>query len=232
LREAFLGRERARLARLEREVQLLRRDPSPPVISPEVLLETLRQMAQSHPQEVATVLESVRARGDETAVARVRQPRRSPRRWSVTVVAAATVLLAAARGDLHDDPAPRAPVKDGESARRLDPGAVVEARPPNVREARAPSVVLEETELGFGLGESARTDDELRIEVRDRLASLPELAGTRVRLSVRDGWVWLRGEATPDAREAATAALDDLGAGVLVVNQLVVPAPADMLAGR
>ena len=46
------------------------------------------------------------------------------------------------------------------------------------------------------------------------------LAGAELNFAVKDGWVWLRGHATEEARDAASQALTDLGEGVLVVNQI------------
>jgi hypothetical protein len=57
--------------------------------------------------------------------------------------------------------------------------------------------------------------------VRDRLSRCAALADGQVSFAVKEGWVWLRGRASPGGRDAAAAVLDDLGDGVLVVNQIV-----------
>jgi len=81
-------------------------------------------------------------------------------------------------------------------------------------------VILEQRNDGFGLGQSPLTDEQLVREVRSRLAKCPDLAGAAISFSVKDGWVWLRGETTAAGREAATHALADLADQAVVVNQL------------
>jgi len=94
------------------------------------------------------------------------------------------------------------------------------------------STVWEDLSMGFGLGQAHVADGELAREVDRRLASCNELAGARIHFSVKDGWVWLRGEATARGRSAADRALADLGDGVLVVNQLTVVPPQSQLSAR
>ena len=102
---------------------------------------------------------------------------------------------------------------------------------PPVAQAPAPhAVVLEQRSDGFGLGQSRLTDEELAREVRTRLANCPELAGAPVSFSVKEGWVWLRGESSFGGREAATRALEGLSA--FVVNQVVVAPTNEVVAER
>ena len=102
-----------------------------------------------------------------------------------------------------------------------------------VSQQPARAVIVEERSDGFGLGDAALSDGELAREVRGRLTGCEELAGASVSFSVKDGWVWLRGETSASGREAAEQALSDLGHGAFVVNQLAVaPSSPEMLAGR
>lgn len=75
---------------------------------------------------------------------------------------------------------------------------------------------------GFGLGEAKLSDGEIAGEVERRLRALPELAGERIDVSVRDGWVWLRGNVDSAARAAVEKALVGLPEGVVLVDQLEV----------
>lgn len=102
-------------------------------------------------------------------------------------------------------------------------------RGPGVAAGRAAGpVVLEQRGDGFGLGRAQLTDEQLAALVRLRLGGCHELAGARVSFSVKDGWVWLRGVATPRGRRAAEQALAGIDDGVFVVNQLVAPSAATM----
>jgi osmotically-inducible protein OsmY len=94
------------------------------------------------------------------------------------------------------------------------------------------SVIIEERNDGFGLGDAQISDEELAQQVRDRLGACKELVDARVSFSVKDGWVWLRGEATPRARRAAEEALQALPPGSFVVNQLVTSSGGDTIARR
>jgi hypothetical protein len=107
------------------------------------------------------------------------------------------------------------------------------AESPLVASAKQPtSVIIEERDDGFGLGDAQVSDAELAQQVRNRLTACKELADARVSFSVKDGWVWLRGEATPRARRAAEEALQDLRNGIFVVNQLVANPTGDAVARR
>ncbi len=94
------------------------------------------------------------------------------------------------------------------------------------------AVVLEQRYDGFGLGQARLADGEIAREVRRRLAACPELAGSAVSFSVREGWVWLRGETTESGRAAAERALAGLAPGIFVVNQIEVVRPPDRLAAE
>jgi hypothetical protein len=97
--------------------------------------------------------------------------------------------------------------------------------------ASSPGPILEEPAAHvFGLGQAELRDDDLAHAVRERLGACEQLTGATVKFSVKDGWVWLRGHASATGRDAADRALADLGAGVVVVNQLSV-AESPVVAG-
>lgn len=119
--------------------------------------------------------------------------------------------------------------QEGASLAAQTPPAVVAAPVEEVARAaeeEVRNVVLEERDEGFGLGLAERSDADLAGAVRARLGRCRELAGLPVSFSVKDGWVWLRGEASARGREAAGQALADLGGGVVVVNQIAETEPA------
>jgi hypothetical protein len=101
---------------------------------------------------------------------------------------------------------------------------VASAQPAEIEGPPAPqppaTVILEQSERGFGLGLAGFSDEELARAVRQRLSGCAELIGAPVSFAVKDGWIWLAGEASAAGREAASRALAGLGDDVMVVNQI------------
>ncbi len=210
----------AEVERLRREIDDLRRQTEqmrqvvadPATVRP-LLAEVLRQECSAEPSRFAAALRPVveDCLSRREASLKLRRSRRSLG-WLSAGAALFTVALVLVIG-------------------RANVTRVIEAKDAvareSVREALAPqAVTIQEQKGGFGLGEASRSDADLVRQVRARLSSCRELFGSRVALSVADGWVWLRGTSTPAGRAAADRALADLGDGVFVVNQLEVAAPA------
>lgn len=205
LRQMLRGNHAEMTARLEREVEELRRTLHDPAVLRALVVEALQEEIAADPSAVATVLtpaldELMRQRAAAT-------PRATARPWSWLPVLIVITGVGAALMNWRGH------------------GSMVSAateQAPAALTAHAVVPVVEQHDDGFGLGRATRSDAEIVRDVRARLAGCPELIGASVSFSVKDGWVWLRGEASAGGRDAATHALADLGQGVFMVNQLVV----------
>lgn len=215
LRRMVLGDHGEITAQLQREVAELQAALRDPAMVRALIIEALYEEARSAPTEVAAAL--------RPAMEGMLQSRRARRRrwpWlsstiAVVITAAVAVLSQANVAALGSA-----------SARATAAGAAPPVKPVPV------STVWQDPSVGFGLGQAHVPDSALAHEVTRRLAACKELAGARIRFSVKDGWVWLRGEATASGRAAADHALADLGDDVLVVNQLSVVPPPSQLSRR
>ena len=215
-RGRLLAGVEADIARLERELEAqkaaLRRAEA---LSP--LVAKLEERSARPPEELAGELrpfieEMVRA-GARAQAARRRR-----------LLAVATVALAGGAGLVWWWQNHSALVF-AHTARVLDPapGAARVVAAPRSEAERAPdppALVLAERGDGFGLGQASLADADLAVAVRSQLGRCSELAGAELSFAVKDGWVWLRGRAAEEARDAASRALADLGEGVVVVNQI------------
>ncbi len=210
VRRALLGRYVDMIAQLEEEMQRLQRTLADPNVLRLQVAEALHRQLQEAPAAFATALapvvdELLRARspGDPPPGARRYWP------WLTLLTATGTagLLLLGWRG-------PTAMVS---AATERVPAAV------GVHATGAVAPMREEPGAGvFGLGQTEVPDEALAHTVSERLSACEQLAGTTLRFSVKDGWVWLRGHATANGRDAAERALADLGSGVIVINQLAV----------
>jgi hypothetical protein len=210
LRRQVLGGQRLvaaeDFAQLQREVAAVRAQLVDRAEIGKAVVEALRAELRAHPGELAAALrpaveDCLRRR---EASRQLQRPQRRVRRWfsSGTLLLAAAVALIA-----------RAPLGSG-TIGAADAGGLALV-------ASGPAMIAEERR-GFGLGEAAISDEAIADLVRERLAGCATLEGARVRVAVTDGWVWLRGAVNAEARGVVDAALDGLGEGVFVVNQLVV----------
>ena len=215
LRQMLLGSHSQVTARLERELDELRRSVRDPSTLRALVVEALQEEINADPSRVAAVLTP--ALDQLTRARAAAKPSTPSRQWALL-----PVLIAVAAAGL------------GAMSWRGHSSAVNAAtqKSPATETGNPMVALVEERSDGFGLGEAARNDAELVREVRARLSGCVALAGAQVSFSVRDGWVWLRGEASADGRAAAARALDGLGPGVLVVNQLVATDSTDKLAER
>jgi len=211
LRYAVLGPYVNTIARLDEEIARLHRTLADPDALRPLVTEALHREVQDAPTALAGALapvvdELLRAR----SLVRPQRPVRRPY-WPwltlLTAAGAAGLLLLSWRV-----PAAMVSATTGRALVATGSPASVAAAP--IREEPAAAV--------FGLGETDVRDEELARTVGERLSTCDELAGATVRYSVRDGWVWLRGQATANGRDAAERALAQLGTGVVVVNQLAV----------
>lgn len=215
LRRAVLGPYGEATARLDAKIgQLQRRLADPDALRP-LVIEALRREVQDAPAALARALlpmvdEMLRARGYGGP------PRRARRYWPwltlLTATGIAGLLLLSWRG----------------------PAAMVNAateRQQVTADARAVAAIAEDHPPGiFGLRQTDLRDEDLADAVRQRLSACEQLTGAAVQFSVKDGWVWLRGQATAGGRNCAEHALADLGAGVVVVNQLaIIDPPAEVV---
>ena len=216
LRQMLLGNHSQVTARLERELDELRRTLHDPATLRGLVVEALQEEIRTDPSGVAAVLTPALDQLTRERAA-AQPPRALTRQWPLlsllAIVAAAGFGLMNWRG----------------------PSSVVNAateQAPVTDTGRTAAAVVEERSDGFGLGEATRSDADLVREVRARLSGCSALVGAQVSFSVKDGWVWLRGEASAAGRDAAARVLSDLGPGVLVVNQLAVSEAAEALAQR
>lgn len=212
LRGHLTAEVRADVARLEREIESQSRSWRDPEALRTLVDAALVAQAGESPERLAAVLRPI-------VEDLVRQGERRQARRRRRLLAAALALAGGAGflGWWHGAPLSIA------AAPAPPPSAVTEI-PLAAGPAAAiapPAVILEERGDGFGLGHAAVSDAELAITVRDRLSRCAALADGQVSFAVKEGWVWLRGRASPGGRDAAAAVLDDLGDGVLVVNQIV-----------
>lgn len=209
VRRFVLGHRVHVIDRLDREVQDLQQAVRDPATVRALVAAALREELSTAPAEVAaalmpTIEERLAARETTTTP----QRSRPPLSWLSAIVVAMLASLAVSTWR---------PQGAGVSQ-------ATEANPERpVAQAPAPqAVILEQRNDGFGLAQSRLTDDDLAREVRARLAGCSDLVGVPMSFSVKDGWVWLRGESSARGREAATRALEDLSDRAFVVNQLVV----------
>ena len=229
LRSILLGDRDERLARLEREVDALRRAAVDPTTVRPVVVQVLRQELQRSPQEMAAILEPLLQEMLSPRTAASPEPHRRSPRWLPAAAAGMLLMVGGGFGETRWSP----PAPAVSSASASHPVEVAASAPAAAPVSKPQAVILQESNGGFGLGHAQLSDAQLAREVRTRLASCKKLAGAAVSFSVKDGWVWLRGETTASGRDAAERALGDLGGGAFVVNQLVVGKPAaDMLAER
>lgn len=225
LRQRMTAELRQDLERLARAVEgqgAAWRDPE--ALRP-LVDDALAAQAARQPERLAEALRPI-----VTGLVRAEERRRALRRRRVI---AAVLAVSGGAGLLlwrHEVPrsvaAPHLP-----SLAMTAPAATAGEGPTAAGEALA-AVVLAEDEGGFGLGHAARSDAELAGEVRQRLARCAPLRGAEVSFAVREGWVWLRGRASEAGREAAAAALGDLGEGVVVVNQITGSGPDAVAEGE
>ncbi|MFI5366489.1 MAG: hypothetical protein ACHQ4J_12790 [Candidatus Binatia bacterium] len=205
LRRMVLGHRAQLIDRLERDVQDLQRTVRDPATVRALVAEALQEELKAAPAEVAAALLPTL----ETHFARRAAPSglrhaRASLSWLSAIVVAMLASLAVNTWR---------PQGTGVSE-------ATEARPEHQAPTAPQAVLLEQRSDGFGLGQSTLPDDQLAREVRARLAGCPELVGAPISFSVKDGWVWLRGETSTAGREAVTHALADLGDQAFVVNQL------------
>jgi len=219
LRRLVLGDHGEITAQLQREVAELRAALRDPAMVRALIIEALYEEARSAPAEVAAALRPAM----EGMLPQPQAEQRSRHRWpwlSGTTALAITAVVAV----LSQANVAAVSSASARASAPLAPGAV---------SAHVPvSTIWEDLSMGFGLGQAHVADGKLAREVDRRLASCNELAGARIHFSVKDGWVWLRGEATASGRAAADRSLADLGDGVLVVNQLTVVPPQSQLSAR
>lgn len=211
LRRRLLAGVEADIARLERELEAQRAALSDPERLRPLLGSAIGDAAGHSPEALAAALRPI-------VEELVRQPQRaaaSRRRRGWASVGAATVVVLVA-GAAFPRSTALAPARIESGAPRRTPDS--------------PAVRLEETDAGFGLGQSGVSDEDLARAVRDRLEGRPELAGTRLRFAVKEGWVWLRGQADEATRRAAGEALADLGEEVVVVNQIDADRDRELVA--
>lgn len=218
LRRLVLGDHGEITAQLQREVAELRTALRDPAMVRALIIEALYEEARSAPAEVAAALRPA----VEGMLQQPRAGQRSRHRWpwlsGATAVAITAVVAVLSQANV-------AAISSASASAAAGTGAAPAAPVPI-------STVWEDLSMGFGLGQASVADTELAREVDRRLATCSELAGARIHFSVKDGWVWLRGETTASGRAAADRALADLGNGVLVVNQLTVVPPQSQLSAR
>ncbi|HVN83422.1 MAG TPA: BON domain-containing protein [Candidatus Binatia bacterium] len=208
LRQMLVGNHSQVTERLERELDELRRTLRDPLALRALVIEALHDESLADPATVAEALgPALQHWGHEHPRTPPRLPGARARSWLPLIVVVAVGAAAAGwRGH----------------------GSVVRAateqvtHPQSVQQLHDVVPMIEERHDGFGLGNASRSDAELVGEVRTRLSGCRDLVGARLSFSVTNGWVWLRGESSGRAREAATRALADLGDDVMVVNQLIV----------
>jgi BON domain len=218
LRRWLLGEHAETTERLRREVEELRQLVCDPAVLRVRVLAALHDEVTAAPAGVAAALAPVVDDMIRQRTAPPEVPRRGRRHWPwLSAVAAACM---AGLGFLM--------MWQGGGAAVSASAEQIASPAPSAVPARV--AIAEERSDGFGLGQAKLSDEALAREVRSRLAACDELIGASVSFSVKDGWVWLRGEATIAGREAASRALAGLGEGVLVVNQLTVkPSPNAMV---
>jgi hypothetical protein len=208
LRRLVLGHRAQLIDRLERDVQDLQRTVRDPARVRALVGEALREELRAAPAEVAAALmPTLETHFTGRGTSAVPEHGRSSLSWLSAVVVA--MLASLAVSTWRPQGAGVSEATEGMPERQVVPAPQ--------------TVILEQRRDGFGLGQSTLTDDQLVHEVRTRLANCPELAGAAISFSVKDGWVWLRGETSVGGREAATRGLEDLADRAFVVNQLTTP---------
>jgi hypothetical protein len=216
LRRVVLGHRVYVIDQLEREVRDLRKAVDDRATARALIVEVLREDLRSAPDEIAAALMPTFEQQFAPRQRDVTSHSRRSLSWVSAALAAMLISLAVSTWRPQGAGVSQATEADPER---------------QVAQAPAPhAVVLEQRNDGFGLGQSRLTDEELVREVRTRLANCPELAGAPVSFSVKEGWVWLRGESSSGGREAATRALEGLSA--FVVNQVVVAPTSEVVAQR
>jgi hypothetical protein len=219
LGRALVGDYLETTVRLEQEIEQLKRTLDDPDVLRPLVTEALHRQAEDAPTALAAALTPLL---DELLRQRsLSDPQQTSRRYwpwlsLLTATGTAGLLLLSWRG-------PAAMVSA--ATERVPASAGAHA-------AVSPGPSLDEHAAGvFGLGHAELRDEELAHTVRERLGACEQLTDATVTFSVKDGWVWLRGHASASGRDAADRALADLGAGVVVVNQLYVVSSTVMADG-
>lgn len=204
LRCVVLGHRAQLIDQLERDVQYLQRAVGDPATVRTLVAEALQEELKAAPATVAAALMPTLETHFARRAAASAPHARPSMSWLSAIVVAILASLAVNTWR---------PQGTGVSE-------ATEAKPEHPAATAPQAVLLEQRSDGFGLGQSTLPDDQLAREVRARLAGCPELVGAPISFSVKDGWVWLRGETSRVGREAAVRALADLGDQAFVVNQL------------
>jgi len=211
-----LERQRQELAQQRYDLKRQRECLADPERLRPLIAPALGAAAARSPEEMAAALRPI---VEELAWRRQRGATARRRRRRAVALAAAAALVAFGAGATV--------VAPGLWSATAGAPPAATARPPG---APASTLQLEQTDAAFGLGRAGVGDDELSRAVRARLEERAELAGARLSFAVKDGWVWLRGQADESARRVADEALADLGDEVVVVNQIVDHRPTELVA--
>jgi hypothetical protein len=217
LRRLLMGDLREVVVRLQQELEDQRHALCDPSTIRPLVVAALQEEVRQAPADMAAVLAPIADRllsNHEMVVRRdMSRPPAPPHLGNRWLLGATAVVIAALA----------MPRVAGTSKAALEAPAVATAPAP---------VIIEERNEGFGLAQADLTDEGFTQQVRAQLSACSELANARVSFSVKDGWVWLRGSASAEGREAAERALRSIGHGIFVINQLTADVHENAVAER